>query len=262
MDSDEIAAHLLERMRLRILSPLTTLVGLDLIDLIDPRLKSAARRLAQQMLSDDEREAAQTVIDVMALLWPDTDPEDEDPTWWHTPLGQQVARSIGEDNTAVTYRRAATMLGVQRGTVSKWVQRGTLDRHPDGGVRLGSVLERLHPRNTHPEQDSTPGPSHRSEDRGHQPKESPPVAVSIHSTSVFLDGPDDVKVQTLSNNFATLEIGRLTIFVSSEEFGGRTLADLLTIAEIGDRIAEQAKAKAAELANAATVEQAQVEADA
>lgn len=88
------------------------------------------------------------------------------------------------------------------------------------------------------------------------------MAVSIHSTSVFLDGPDDVKVQTLSNNFATLEIGRLTIFVSSEEFGGRTLADLLTIAEIGDRIAEQAKAKAAELANAATVEQAQVEADA
>lgn len=99
MDSDEIAAHLLERMRLRILSPLTTLVGLDLIDLIDPRLKSAARRLAQQMLSDDEREAAQTVIDVMALLWPDTDPEDEDPTWWHTPLGQQVARSIGRDGS-------------------------------------------------------------------------------------------------------------------------------------------------------------------
>jgi hypothetical protein len=35
------------------------------------------------------------------------------------------------------------MLGVVRGTVSQMVARGTLDRHPDGGVLRSSVLARL-----------------------------------------------------------------------------------------------------------------------
>ena len=35
------------------------------------------------------------------------------------------------------------MLGVHPGTVAQLVHRGTLDRHPDGGILRASVLQRL-----------------------------------------------------------------------------------------------------------------------
>ena len=42
-----------------------------------------------------------------------------------------------------THAEAADILGVTKGTVSQLVHRGTLERHPDGGVKLGSVLKRM-----------------------------------------------------------------------------------------------------------------------
>jgi len=54
-------------------------------------------------------------------------------------LGYKQSRSA----EAITYQRAALMLGITRGSVSQMVARGTLARHSDGGVRLSSVLGRL-----------------------------------------------------------------------------------------------------------------------
>lgn len=96
---------------------------------------------AQLCQDDDDHLAAQTAIDVMCALWPTGDPP---PDWWSTPLGRMVARSGGVDGSdAVTQSVAAAMLGVTRGTVAQLVHRGTLDRHPDGGVTRASVLARL-----------------------------------------------------------------------------------------------------------------------
>lgn len=94
---------------------------------------------------DDDRLAAQTVIDIMCWRWPDAAPEAcGHADWWQTPVGRLCARSLGRvDADAVTHSVAAAMLGVTRGTISQWVHRGTLDRHPDGGVLRGSVLARL-----------------------------------------------------------------------------------------------------------------------
>lgn len=110
------------------------------------QLTSTAATLAGQLCQDtDDRLAAQTCIDVMCTLWPHGAPEDVGRAdWWRTPLGRMCARSLGRDDAeAVTHSVAAAMLGVTRGTIAQWVTRGTLDRHPDGGVLRASVLQRL-----------------------------------------------------------------------------------------------------------------------
>lgn len=105
-----------------------------------------ARRLVAQLAqTDDDRLAAQTVIDLMVVLWPHAAPEDcGQAGWWRTPLGRLCARSLGrEDAEEVSHAVAAAMLGVSRGTVAQLVHRGTLDRHHDGGVLRSSVLDRI-----------------------------------------------------------------------------------------------------------------------
>ena len=127
-------------------APAGTLLGLDLAELLAERIQTRADLLAHQLCQDgDDRLAAQTVIDIMAALWPSCSPEDcGQAEWWRTPLGRMCARSLGHsDSDAVTYSVAAAMLGVARGTVSTLASRGTLDRHPDGGITRASVLLRL-----------------------------------------------------------------------------------------------------------------------
>jgi hypothetical protein len=109
-------------------------------------LADRAEVLAAQLCQDDDDKlAAQTVIDAMGALWPHGDPESVGRVdWWRTPLGRMCARSLGRDDAeAVTQSVAAAMLGVTLGTVKQLVARGNLDRHPDGGVTRASVLARL-----------------------------------------------------------------------------------------------------------------------
>lgn len=109
------------------------------------QLHSISKICVAQLASDDDRLAAQTCIDVMNTLWPHGAPEQvNDAEWWQSPLGRLCARSLGRDDAeSVSQYVAAAMLGVTRGTVAQMVTRGTLDRHPDGGVLRASVLQRL-----------------------------------------------------------------------------------------------------------------------
>jgi hypothetical protein len=109
-------------------------------------IEFAARLLAAQLVqTNDDRLAAQTVIDVMHALWPNAAPEDcGQANWWLTPLGQVCGRSLSRNDVdSVTQERAAAMLGITRSTVATLVRRGTLARHADGGVSRAAVLERL-----------------------------------------------------------------------------------------------------------------------
>lgn len=139
---DQVAAQLLEELG----DPARALgevLGTDLLLLITGRLETRAWVLADGLCSEDDRLAAEAVRTVMAVLWPHGRPEDTDPSWWRTPVGRMVARSVGHDSTdAVTRHVAAAILGVTPGTVAQLTHRGTLDRHPDGGLTRASVLAR------------------------------------------------------------------------------------------------------------------------
>jgi hypothetical protein len=124
--------------------------GLRFADPNDPAAQSQIDAVAEVMVAQlsqdsDDRLAAQTCIDLMCLLWPARSPEDcGQADWWRTPLGRLCARSLGRDDAeAVTHSVAAAMLGVTVGTVAQLVHRGSLDRHPDGGVLRASVLQRV-----------------------------------------------------------------------------------------------------------------------
>lgn len=136
--ADQLAEALAER-----LTPILALGGPDGYAQADEIADRLARLTAGPLCSPDPRERAQTVIDLASALdlGPDTDPE-----WWGTAPGRLVAGSLaGDDGTGerVTHRVAADMLGLARGTIATMVDRGTLDRHPDGGVLLSSVFLRL-----------------------------------------------------------------------------------------------------------------------
>lgn len=127
-------------------APLVALLHPDLAIQVDQALRDQADVLAAQLCQDtDDRLAAQTVIDVMNFLWPNAAPEEAGRgCWWTTPLGRMCARSLGHSTTdAVTHSVAAAMLGIKTGSIGAMVQRGVLDRHPDGGVTKASVFARL-----------------------------------------------------------------------------------------------------------------------
>ena len=138
---DDVTAQLVDEIGGRA-TALGALIGGDAIVELERRVATHAPVWAAQMAQDDDdRLAAQTVIDIMVVLWPDSDPPDH---WWRTPTGRLCARSLCHSTAeSVTHARAAHMLGLARGTVSTMVSRGTLDRHPDGGVDLAAVLARL-----------------------------------------------------------------------------------------------------------------------
>ena len=134
---DQLAAELGARVH-----ALAVLGGPEAVARADRWTRELVDRIVPPLLSDDDHQVAEAVLDIMVALWPDgCEPPAE---WWRTPVGRVVARSIGaEDSEAVTHSVAAAMLGVSRGSIGQMVARGHLDRHPDGGVLRSSVLQRL-----------------------------------------------------------------------------------------------------------------------
>lgn len=138
---DDAAAQLTDELGRR-LHALAALDGPAAVLAADAQTGQIVGRIVGALCSEDDRLAAEAVIDLMAALWPDgTEPPHD---WWSSPVGRIVARSIGADDAeAVTQSVAAAMLRVTRGTIAQLVARGTLDRHPDGGVLRSSVMQRL-----------------------------------------------------------------------------------------------------------------------
>lgn len=98
----------------------------------------AARNTATALEHAGDDELADTVIAVMNLLWHEADPPDE---WWSTPLGTRCAMSLGNEQArSWTYATAAAWLGVARGTVAALGSRGTIAKHPDGGLVPADVV--------------------------------------------------------------------------------------------------------------------------
>lgn len=109
---------------------------------LQDRVQSGARLWASQLLGDDDRLAAQTVIDLVGVVFPDSEPIPD--SWWGTPLGRATARSYGHPTAdAVSFSVAGAMLGVTKATVQDLIDRRKLERHPDGGVTTASVSMRL-----------------------------------------------------------------------------------------------------------------------
>jgi type II secretory pathway pseudopilin PulG len=133
---------------------LTALVGpSEAMRAAEQQVQARAAVWAAQLLGDDDRLAAQTVIDLVNVLWPgDGGPPAE---WWQTPLGQATARSVGYPGAEViSYSVAGAMLGCTKQYVGKLVAGGRLQRGPAGGVTTGSVRAIL----TGPEGRSSRGP--------------------------------------------------------------------------------------------------------
>lgn len=105
-------------------------------------LRARSAEVVDRLRTEDGDKACRMV---MKALWPNCDPElAGHPQWWSTPLGMACARGMGRpDSPTVTYATAAEMLGVAIGTVKTLAHRGTIEKHPDGGLSRESVLARL-----------------------------------------------------------------------------------------------------------------------
>lgn len=104
-------------------------------DALRARLDGRAAMLTAQLESGDERIAAQTAIDLAAIL-PDAIPDD----WWETPLGRLVAMSVGHPvQDQLSLAEAARVLRVSKTRVQQFVREQRLEQHPDGGVTAVSV---------------------------------------------------------------------------------------------------------------------------
>jgi hypothetical protein len=130
-----IRAEVAELLDARLVSPVRTLLGADLADLLTERIWTRSKQIAEQLLSAERALAAQTVTDLAGVL-PEPTPE-----WWRTPLGQVVGRTYDAEH-AITVGEAIAILGISRTRYYQLVTSEKLRPVP-GGVSLASVLDRL-----------------------------------------------------------------------------------------------------------------------
>lgn len=145
MNLDEIAYQIADEVDSGVLFPLEAIAGSsEQISAIRTQMEGRAYLLATQLLSGDDKLAAQTAIDLVNLLF---GPVAEIPNdWWSTPLGQAMAASVGHPLAeAVSYSVAGAMLGVSKTRIQQLVADGKLDRAPDGGITTVSIRQRLQP---------------------------------------------------------------------------------------------------------------------
>jgi len=134
-----VAGQIAEEIETSLIWPLEMLLGPgEEFTLLRGRAQRTARMMAAQLASGDDRLAAQTVIDLAAVL-----PEDIPDEWWASPLGRLVAQSVGYPSAeAVSFSVAAAMLGISKTRVQQLIAAGKLERHPDGGITSASVQMR------------------------------------------------------------------------------------------------------------------------
>jgi hypothetical protein len=110
-------------------------------------VRARAAGWAREMLEADDTTAVGAIVRVVAALYPGDEPFDPPVDWWRTPMGQVMASRVGHPTAArVAYPVAGAMLGISRQGVHDLINRGKLDRHPDGGVVPVSIRNRLRER--------------------------------------------------------------------------------------------------------------------
>ncbi len=136
---DPARDQLVEEVRARLVDPLVELIGYSERPRLVSALEAAADPLMAQLRDDTSAHAVAT--SVTGALWEGAVQD----TWWPTPLGRECARALAPEQTgSVTYAKAAAMLGLARGSIGPMIERGDLDRDPDGrGVLTSSVMHRL-----------------------------------------------------------------------------------------------------------------------
>lgn len=143
--SDALAEQLIRLLDVRLTDPLEILLdGDDSVAVVRGRLRRRALDWAFAIEHGSSSEAVHTLARLMATLYPDDHAFAPPVEWWRTPLGQAVARRVGHPFAAsVSYAMAGAMLGITRQGVHDLVRRGKLPRHPEGGVPVSAVRERL-----------------------------------------------------------------------------------------------------------------------
>jgi hypothetical protein len=127
-------------MSIRLLDPLEILLEDPVTDIRD-RCRRAAEVWAQRLVGPSPAYAVATIV---GALYPGDDVFDPPPGWWRTPLGRIALVQLGfPGREAVTYAVAGDMLGMTRQGVHDLVTRNKLARHPDGGVTVTSVQNRV-----------------------------------------------------------------------------------------------------------------------
>jgi hypothetical protein len=139
---DTLAEQLLRLVDVRLLDPLEILLeDTEISGGIRTVLRRRTTVWAETIERGDQRAAVLMIARIMATLYPDFDPPAD---WWRTPLGQAVVRRVGHPYAeSVSYATAGAMLGISRQGVHDLVRRGRLPRHPDGGVPVAAVRDRL-----------------------------------------------------------------------------------------------------------------------
>ncbi|GAB3870527.1 hypothetical protein GCM10029964_005200 [Kibdelosporangium lantanae] len=135
-----LVEQLVAVMSTRLLDPLEILLEDPVTDVRD-RCQRAAEVWAQRLVGPN---AIGAVTSVVAALYPSDDVFDPPAGWWRTPLGRIALVQLGfPGREAVSYAVAGDMLGMTRQGVHDLVTRNKLVRHPDGGVTVTSVQQRV-----------------------------------------------------------------------------------------------------------------------
>lgn len=140
-----LAAQIIRLLDIRLTDPLEILLDGDpSVEEVRLRLHRRAINWAYVISRGPEPEAVRAIARLIATLYPDDHAFAPPVEWWRTPLGQAVARRVGHPfATSVSLAMAGAMLGISRQGVHDLVRRGKLPRHPDGGVPVDAVRERL-----------------------------------------------------------------------------------------------------------------------
>jgi hypothetical protein len=154
-ETGDLTGQLLRLLDNRLLDPLEILLeDAGVVDDVRGLVRRRAAGWARVLEDGDDTAAIHMIARLMATLYPGDRGFDPPVDWWRTPLGQIVARRAGHPFAAsVSYATAGAMLGITRQGAHDLVRRGRLPRHPDGGVPVDAIRDRL--RNAPPTEEST-----------------------------------------------------------------------------------------------------------
>jgi hypothetical protein len=139
-ETGPLAQQLMAIMGSRLLDPLEILLD-DPVPDLRAQCERAAERWAARLHGPQANFA---IASIVGALYPGDKAFDPPADWWTTPLGRVVLVRVGfPGREAVSYAVAGSMLGVTRQGVHDLVTRGKLARHPDGGVTVTSIRERI-----------------------------------------------------------------------------------------------------------------------